>query len=160
MMTWLKTDETTMTRSWNLTTAADRYGVPPLPTPPPPPSARLVRPRDDRVVAGVASGLARYVGVDPALVRIVFVLLTVFGGSGLLAYLIAWLVIPDEPVGHGPPATAAQDPAALRLIAGVVLVLLGASWLLGQLVPHVSRIAWPVALIVLGIVIVTAGVRR
>lgn len=112
------------------------------------------------MVAGVASGLARYVGVDPALVRIVFVLLTVFGGSGLLAYLVAWLVIPDEPVGDGPPVPGVQGPAALRLIAGVVLVLLGASWLLGQVVPHVSRVAWPVSLIVLGIVIVTAGVRR
>jgi phage shock protein PspC (stress-responsive transcriptional regulator) len=57
---------------------------------------RLVRPQDGRVVSGVCAGLAAYVGVDPTLVRLVFALLTVFGGLGVLLYLIAWVVIPDE----------------------------------------------------------------
>jgi phage shock protein C len=57
---------------------------------------RLYRPRDGRVVAGVCVGLAAYLGVDPTLVRLAFVLLTVFGGLGILLYLCAWVVIPEE----------------------------------------------------------------
>ena len=57
---------------------------------------RLYRIRDGRVVAGVCVGLAAYFGVDPTLVRLAFALLTVFGGVGILLYLGAWIVIPDE----------------------------------------------------------------
>ncbi len=57
---------------------------------------RLYRPRDGRVVAGVCVGLAAYFGVDPTLVRLAFALVTVFGGLGVLIYLCAWVVIPEE----------------------------------------------------------------
>ncbi len=57
---------------------------------------RLYRIRNGRVVAGVAAGLAAYFGVDPTLVRLAFALLTVFGGLGVLLYLVAWIIIPDE----------------------------------------------------------------
>ena len=57
---------------------------------------RLYRPRDGRVVAGVCAGLAAYFGVDPTLVRLAFALVTVFGGLGVLIYLCAWIVIPEE----------------------------------------------------------------
>jgi len=60
---------------------------------------RLYRLQDRRLVAGVCAGLAAYFGVDPTLVRLAFALLTVFGGIGLLLYLCAWLVIPDETDG-------------------------------------------------------------
>ena len=57
---------------------------------------RLYRIRDGRIVAGVCAGLAAYFGVDPTLVRLAFALLTAFGGLGVLLYLGAWIVIPDE----------------------------------------------------------------
>ncbi len=57
---------------------------------------RLYRPRNGRVVAGVCAGLAAYFGVDPTLVRLAFALVTVFGGLGVLIYLCAWVVIPEE----------------------------------------------------------------
>ena len=57
---------------------------------------RLYRPRDGRVVAGVCAGLAAYFRVDPTLVRLAFALVTVFGGLGVLIYLCAWVVIPEE----------------------------------------------------------------
>ena len=60
---------------------------------------RLYRSRDGRLVAGVCAGLAAYFGIDPTLVRLGFVLLTVFGGFGILMNLGAWLVIPDETDG-------------------------------------------------------------
>ena len=59
----------------------------------------LYRIRDGRLVAGVFAGLAAYFGIDPTLVRLGFVVLTVFGGFGILLYLGAWLVIPDETEG-------------------------------------------------------------
>jgi phage shock protein PspC (stress-responsive transcriptional regulator) len=52
---------------------------------------RLERP-DDRVIAGVCHGLGNYFDIDPVVVRIVFVILTVAGGAGVLAYLILWIV--------------------------------------------------------------------
>ena len=60
---------------------------------------RLYRIRDGRIVAGVCTGLAAYLGVDPTLVRLAFALLTIFGGVGILLYLGAWVVIPDEVEG-------------------------------------------------------------
>ena len=62
-------------------------------------SKRLYRIQDGRLVAGVCAGLAAYFGIDPTLVRLGFVVLTVFGGFGILLYLGAWLVIPDETDG-------------------------------------------------------------
>lgn len=57
---------------------------------------RLYRSRDGRVIAGVCAGLADYFGVDPTLVRLAFALFTIFGGAGILLYLCAWLVIPEQ----------------------------------------------------------------
>ena len=57
---------------------------------------RLYRMREGRVVAGVCAGIAAYFGIDPTLVRLAFALLTVFGGAGILLYLCAWIVIPEE----------------------------------------------------------------
>ena len=56
----------------------------------------LRRPVHDRMLAGVASGIARYLGVDAAIVRIVLVVLTFAGGAGLPLYLAGWLLIPEE----------------------------------------------------------------
>lgn len=57
---------------------------------------RLYRSRTDRMLGGVCGGLGAYFGVDPTLVRLVFALLFVFGGSGFLLYLILWIVLPEE----------------------------------------------------------------
>ena len=80
--------------------------------PPPPERPRLRRRVDDKMVAGVAAGLARHFDVDVSLVRLGFVALALFGGSGLLLYLIAWLVVPsDDAVGPtAPPPSVDDDP--------------------------------------------------
>jgi len=60
-------------------------------------SKRLVRTRDGRIVAGVCSGLGEYFGIDANLIRVIVAILTVFTvGTGALAYLAAWVVIPEE----------------------------------------------------------------
>jgi phage shock protein C len=60
------------------------------------PSKRLLRSESDRMIAGVCSGIGRYFGVDPTLVRLVFVIFAFVGGSGIVAYLVMWLVVPRE----------------------------------------------------------------
>ena len=67
---------------------------PPSPTPQP---KRLVRSRDDRWIAGVCGGVASYLGVDANLVRLIVVLGTIFGfGALLVAYIVAWILMPEE----------------------------------------------------------------
>ncbi len=61
---------------------------------------KLTRSNNDVMVAGVAAGLAEYLNIDPALVRLLFVLLTIFGGHGLLVYFILWIVMPQETVSE------------------------------------------------------------
>ena len=56
----------------------------------------LRRSTDDRMLAGVVGGLARYLDVDATLLRIVFVVLTVMGGAGVPLYLASWLLIPED----------------------------------------------------------------
>jgi len=56
---------------------------------------RLQRTRDDRRLAGVCGGIAEYFGWDSTLVRIAWILLTLLGGSGILLYLIFWVVMPE-----------------------------------------------------------------
>jgi len=57
---------------------------------------RLLRIRQGRLVAGVCTGLAAYFGVDVNLVRLAFGVLTVFYGLGILLYLIAWMILPED----------------------------------------------------------------
>ena len=59
---------------------------------------RLYRSRTDRKIAGVCGGLGTYFGVDPVIPRIIWVLLALGYGFGIVAYLICWWVIPQEPV--------------------------------------------------------------
>ena len=57
---------------------------------------KLERSTSDRMVSGVAGGLAKYFGIDSTIVRIAFFLLAWFGGGGVLVYLVLWLVMPEE----------------------------------------------------------------
>src|SRR3712207_9487496 len=74
---------------------------PPTDAPPPykTPGNRLTRSTGDKVVGGLAGGLGRYFGIDPVVFRIAFVVLTLAGGSGILLYLVGWLMIPDDAGG-------------------------------------------------------------
>jgi phage shock protein C len=58
---------------------------------------KLYRSRTERWFAGVCGGLGQYFDVDPTLVRVIFVILSLTFGSGLLIYLVLWLIIPNEP---------------------------------------------------------------
>lgn len=58
---------------------------------------RLYRSRKERMLAGVCGGIAEYFEVDPTLVRLAWVLFTFVGGAGIVAYIIAWIIVPEAP---------------------------------------------------------------
>jgi phage shock protein PspC (stress-responsive transcriptional regulator) len=70
---------------------------------------RLYRSITDRKLAGVAGGLAEYFVMDPLLVRLAFVVLTLAGGGGILIYVVLWIVTPDNPVIIQKPAGSAGN---------------------------------------------------
>lgn len=88
-----------------------------------PPRRRLLRSRDERMLTGVAGGTAQYLGVDPTFVRLGFAAATLFGGFGLLAYLVMAVVVPED-AGDGVPATSRPPTWAIVLLALAALVIL------------------------------------
>ena len=61
-------------------------------------SKKLYRSRIDRMIGGVSAGLAKYFDIDPTIVRVLFVVSIFLGGGGILAYIILWIVVPEEPI--------------------------------------------------------------
>jgi phage shock protein PspC (stress-responsive transcriptional regulator) len=59
---------------------------------------KLYRSNTDRKLCGVCGGLAEHFDIDPTIIRLIFIFLTLFGGGGLLIYLICALVIPKSPI--------------------------------------------------------------
>ena len=79
------------------------------PSPPRDPGAPLRRSRTDKVIAGVCAGFAKHFNLDIALVRVIWLLVAVFGGGGVIAYVICWVVIPMEEIEGIAPAPAQQN---------------------------------------------------
>jgi len=140
------------------------------------------------MLAGVAGGMAEYFDLDPSVVRIVWALLVVALGAGILLYIVAAIVIPEEPLGaaaagdpmasdaSGPTSSATGGPApnvmsgrggpghresSGAIVFGVVLVVAGAWFLLRQYIPSLDdRFVWPSVLVVIGIFLITGAMRR
>ncbi|MDH3308193.1 MAG: PspC domain-containing protein [Acidimicrobiia bacterium] len=119
----------------------------------------LRRSTTDRVVGGVAGGLGRYLGVDPVILRIAFVLLAISGGSGVLLYIIGWIAIPEEKPGDilGPGTGAGRMNG--RIVIGSVIIVVGSILLLSQWLPSVDQYLWPLAIIAVGLVVMFGGRR-
>jgi signal transduction histidine kinase len=116
---------------------------------------RLVRSSDDRVVAGVCGGLGAGLGVDPTVIRLALVVLTLANGVGVFAYLGALAALPSEPAVTTTPG-ASREPTAGRAV-GIGLITLGALLLfghLGLLLP--AGIVWAAALSAVGFALVWA----
>jgi phage shock protein C len=119
----------------------------------------LRRSLDDRVIGGVCGGLGRYLGVDPVLVRIAFVILAVSGGAGLLLYVIGWIAIPEQAEDEDPgPAPEPRGDAWWLL--GVGLIALGGILLVDRLVPWFDVVVGPLVLIAIGVAIILRGTRQ
>lgn len=142
---------------------------------------KLYRSVTDKMLAGVCGGLAEYFAIDPVIVRLIFVLAVIFGGSGILAYIILWIIIPQKPYIITPFNTDKpkensdnsssenkSDNTAFQMnavnnksqnnrsiYAGAFLILLGGIFLLDNFVPHFHfGDFWPLILIGLGFAII------
>jgi phage shock protein PspC (stress-responsive transcriptional regulator) len=141
-----------------------------------PASKRLYRSETDRMIAGVCGGLGEYFNLDANVIRLIFVLVTLAGGSGVFVYIILWLVLPSQSytgtAGHDNvhasvteikaaahnlgQSLGAGEADAPRNTAGIVLLLIGAFFLLGNfgLFRFISfHDTWPLLLIGLGLII-------
>lgn len=123
------------------------------PTPQSPPRPRLERLRSDRAVAGVASGLARYLGVDVAWIRIGFVVLALFGGSGILLYLIGWLAIPQEGEHDSIAVDRAGDLRGAGGWIGIGLIVLAGMIVLGNTGLIEGELIFAAALVAVGVLL-------
>ena len=124
-----------------------------------PPQRRLTRPRDDRLIAGVCAGLGRYFNVDPVLFRVAAVALIFFGGAGVLLYLAAILLVPNE--GEELPETRRRRDRALAVV-GVVLLVVAAGTIFSHSVFHAGWAFGPflfIGLIALGVWWLVSGER-
>ena len=113
-------------------------------------SPRVHRSSTERVIMGVCGGLAEYLELDPSLVRVAFVVATLWSGLGLLLYVILAIVLPLDTAAA--PLTIPR-PDRNRNLAAVVLILLGAVLLAGNVgwAPWLTwQFFWPTVLVVVG----------
>jgi len=145
---------------------------------------RLYRSRDDKVLGGVCGGIAEYFNVDPILIRLFFILMFFAEGAGLLAYIIAWIIIPlqpsieaeggtedegeseaefseaDEAQFSDEKAPSSRSRGGLRQrYLGIFFVILGAFFLLDIWFPAIYfRPFWPLIFIFIGVFLLIRGV--
>lgn len=104
---------------------------------------------DDKKIGGVCGGIAEYFNIDPTIVRLLWILLTLANGVGILLYLIALFVIPESPYSGEPKPEViiervrdtfsghhGQNSAARSF--GIVLIIIGAAILLAKFIPFIS----------------------
>ena len=148
---------------------------------------KLYRSRSQIMIGGVCGGLSEYFDVDVTIFRLVWVLFFFFGGAGFLAYLVAWIIIPQEPSGYqeekktefladpeedsfrgpeegNPSSLTEAEEKALRdrnKLLGLVFILVGIYFFASQFLP-VVRLGryWPVLLILMGLVFLVQGGRN
>jgi phage shock protein C len=136
---------------------------------------RLYRSRKEKMIGGVCGGLAEYFDIDPVFVRILFVVAVFAGGSGILAYIICWIIIPEQPYTAAPatPAPPSTQPDSTQpapappssehkgsASAGIILIIIGGLFLANNFLPrfHFGDL-WPLILILLGIAILSRTSR-
>ncbi len=136
---------------------------------------RLYRSATEKVIGGVCGGLADYLRVDVVILRIAFVLLFLFGGSGILVYIIMWIVIPiqKEPLHDYEDLSEKKSPDATvsekgngngtngSIIAGMILIFLGLLFLVDRLMPYTHILdLWPLILVAVGVLLIKPELLR
>lgn len=118
------------------------------------PQRRLVRRTSGKWIAGVASGLGDYTGVDAVVFRIGFVLLTVAGGVGIMLYAIAWLLLPAgvDKQSVGERALKRAEGRSSTLL-GILLLVIGTLWFFEDAGFWEPEIVWALALIAIGVIL-------
>jgi len=127
-------------------------------------SKKLYRSRTDSKIAGVCGGLGEYFDIDPTIIRIVAVLLIFADGIGLLAYIIAWIAMPQRPLAttevhiQKPESEQGKEKnsSVSLLIPGIILIALGIFFLFENFYWwfDFGSFFWPVLLIAIGIFLI------
>jgi phage shock protein C len=94
---------------------------------------RLYRSQTNKVIAGVCGGLAEYLNVDTTIIRLVWVLLTLLGGSGIILYVLAFFIVPEKPIVMGDAPFPVKSEFGSARIFGILFVAAGAVLLLDNL---------------------------
>ncbi len=124
---------------------------------------RLFKSRTNKIIAGVCGGLAEYFDVDPVIMRVLFVLLAFFGGSGFILYIACAIIMPKQLLNfEGPEVPIQSRSANTRKLFGIALIIGGTIVLFSNLgffsFFHVWDISWslvfPILLILLGMAII------
>lgn len=134
---------------------------------------RIYRSRKERMIGGVAGGIAEYFDVDPVIVRFAFIALTLFNGIGLILYIVGMVIIPEQVLNpdmfseNAAPASMAAEPvmenrrSRFSIFLGVALIIAGILFGLENFIPYFDiEDAFPVLLILLGIWIIISGKKR
>jgi phage shock protein PspC (stress-responsive transcriptional regulator) len=116
---------------------------------------RFRRSATDRKIAGVAGGLGRHLNIDPTVLRVIFVVLALFGGAGLVLYGAMWLIVPEEGSEKSVVQTSPSTRNALLIVVGVIaaLMVIGDSW-------GGYGFPWPLALVALGVLVIVLNRDR
>jgi phage shock protein PspC (stress-responsive transcriptional regulator) len=120
---------------------------------------RLYRSNQQRVIAGVCGGLGEYFAVDPIWFRIGFVVLTLGGGSGILIYLLMWLIVQPIPDGYVAQPVSRGSVTGAAVI-GVVFIVVGTIALVNTIAPWMGQYFWPVVFLLGGLALVIGGLDR
>lgn len=132
---------------------------------------KLYRSKTQVALGGVCGGIAEYFDVDVTIIRLLFVLLFFMAGTGFLFYLIAWIIIPENPYqineqdyksnSNGDNPSMGKKPNQVNKkrnnaeIFGWILIGFGALFLIKVFIPWLSfNVFWPIVLIVLGLAII------
>lgn len=121
---------------------------------------RLYRSISDRAIAGVCGGLAHYFKIDPALVRLAFIVFALAGGASVLLYVVLWIAVPAD---AGTGAAAAPVSTVGHQTPAVILIAIGSLWLLANFGVFTFiqwRFAWPLLLVALGVAMLARRFSR
>ena len=130
--------------------------------------SKLYRSETNKVLAGVCGGLGEYLGIDPVILRVIFAILTVFGGGGIILYLLLWIFIPNKSSSKDYINDNVEELKEKtrditkngngRFFLGLIIIFAGLSILAENLGFYMFREIWkfwPVILIILGISLLT-----
>lgn len=120
---------------------------------------RLYRSKTQKILGGVCGGLGDHFALDPVWFRIGFVVLALGGGSGILIYLLMWLIVPEQPEGYE-PTPGAETSVNGAAVIGIVLMFVGTIALVNTMAPWLGRYFWPAILVVGGLALVMGGINR
>ncbi len=139
---------------------------------------KLYRSTENKMLGGVCAGIAEYFDIDPTLIRLIFVLIFFAEGAGFLAYIVAWIIIPEKPVSNQENGgsdknsssgsheiveneeiekqseNAVHKKSSSQNIWGILMIIIGGLFLINTWISFIfMERFWPLLLIVIGLVL-------